>query len=180
MIKKYHYEVFAAASCFILLFFEFGLAHLSLEKIGILSRLTPVFESIIPSIRFAETVQAKVYMAITLIFTPIKIWGAYSICENFYDVIPLPSKENKISLRMIVCLISLPVFFGYIIYFTFFTGIAKFPHHEFLYENYSKYEIWYGWAFYRLTAFSLFVAINFATLRSYFVYIFTKESCDGK
>mgnify|MGYP000866317507 CR=1 FL=1 len=104
---KHYYEMIVVLY-FIILCVELGLAYLPLEKVGLLSELTLILESRIPSIWSVANEKARIYMVTTLIFIPLKLWNAYvigTITDNCKTEIPLPSKKNKITLRMIICFI---------------------------------------------------------------------------
>ena len=143
--------------------------YLPLEKVGLLSKLTLILESKIPSIHFVANEKARIYMATTLIFIPLKLWSLMP--DDWKIIIPLPSKKNKITLRMIMCFIFLLLSFGYIIYFTFGKGIIESSPYIFQNEQpYSVFKIWYGWSFYRLTAFCFMTVIVFTSIKAYFKY----------
>ena len=172
--KIKHYRGMAAAWFFIILCVEFGLAYLPIEKIGLLSQLTLILESRIPSIWSVANEKARIYMVTTLIFIPLKLWNAYTIgtiTDNCKTEIPLPSKKNKITLRMIICFIALLSFFGYAIYLTFiekFIGdVPYMSQHE---QNYSAFVIWYEWSFYRLGFFCIITVVVFTSIKAYFKY----------
>jgi len=164
----------AAAWFFIILCVEFGLAYLPIEKIGLLSQLTLILEPGIPSIWSVANEKARIYMVTTLIFIPLKLWNAYAIVTITDDCkteIPLPSKKNKITLRMIIYFIAVLSFFGYAIYLTFiekFIGdVPYMSQHE---QNYSAFVIWYEWSFYRLGFFCIITVVVFTSIKAYFKY----------
>lgn len=84
----------AAAWFFIILCVEFGLAYLPIEKIDLLSQLTLILEPGIPSIWSVANEKARIYMATTLIFIPLKLWSLMP--DDWKIIIPLPSKKIKL------------------------------------------------------------------------------------
>ena len=170
---KHYYEMIAVLY-FIILCVELGLAYLPLEKVGLLSELTLILEPRIPSIWSMANEKARIYMATTLIFIPLKSWSAHvigTITDNWKTEILLPSKKNKITLRMIICFIALLLFFGYAIYFTFIEKVIEdLPYTSRHEQHYSALEIWYEWSFYRLTIFCFMAAMVFASIKAYFKY----------
>ena len=170
---KHYYEMIAVLY-FIILCVELGLAYLPLEKVGLLSQLTLILEPKIPSIWSVANEKVRIYMATTLIFVPLKLWSAYvigTITDNWKTEILLPSKKNKITLRMIICFIALLLFFGYAIYFTFIEKVIEdlpyISRHE---QHYSALEIWYEWSFYRLGFFCIITVVVFTSIKAYFKY----------
>ena len=90
---KHYYEMIAVLY-FIILCVELGLAYLPLEKVSLLSELTLILESKIPSIHFVANEKARIYMATTLIFIPLKLWSLMP--DDWKIIIPLPSKKIKL------------------------------------------------------------------------------------
>ena len=172
--KIKHYYDMIVVLYFIILCVELGLAYLPLEKVDLLSKLTLIIESRTPSIWSVANEKARIYMATTLIFIPVKLWSMHivgAVPDDWKSMILLPSKKKKITLRMIIYFIVLLLFFGYAIYFTFIEKVIEdlpyMSRHE---QHYNALEIWYEWSFYRLTIFCFTAAMVFASVKAYFKY----------
>ena len=152
-------------------FFELGLAYSPILGVGPLADFSACVSSAIPAFCLVETAEARTYMTLTTMLTPIKIWLGYFAeweGKSFGDLICLPSPEEKITVRMIVCFVGLLFFMGTIGYFCFGHGVLEHWHRTFLISPFDPFKIWWGWAVFRLIPFCFSWSLFFLSLRTYF------------
>lgn len=153
---------------FCICFVELGFAYAPLSKISFLVDLSACLGEFIPALRFPVTTEAKVYMATTLLILPIKMWLVF-VAEweerRFFSFMPLPFADERITPRMVLCMIALLVINMPSVYFTIGYGIDDYPHRGFLRGNYGAFDIWFGWVIYRLVALGYILTMNIFAIK---------------
>ena len=156
--------------CFLLLFalaiIEYILTYLPLSNVSFLVSLSDLLMQYIPAITYPKSSNAKEYMLITLFLIPLKTTIIHSMIYEpklLHTYMKLPFKGEKITLRMIVCLLFLIIVFCFSLYTTFGHGIAESGRTRFFREGYSSIDIFLGWTVQKVYSFcliSVFLYIN--------------------
>ena len=159
---------------FALVLFELALAYSPFLRTGLLADLSAALSLPIPALSLAETTEARTYITLTILLSPLVIWLMYLAeweGKSFGDLMYLPGPGNNSGIRQLISWAALLLFLGGTGYFCFGNGVSELWDSAFLYNPHDPFKLWRGWAIRRLAAFCFCCSLLVLALRTYFAWI---------